>query len=49
MIDRLSFQRFVGINLDQEISDFTTFWRFKEALAAHQLEERIFELINEQL
>jgi len=49
LIDRLSFQRFVGINLDQEIPDFTTFWRFKEALAAHQLEERIFERINEQL
>jgi IS5 family transposase len=49
LIDRLSFQRFVGINLDQEIPDFTTFWRFKEALSTHHLDERIFELINEQL
>ena len=49
LIDRLSFQRFVGIRLDQEIPDFTTFWRFKEALIAHGLEGRIFELINEQL
>ena len=49
LIDRLSFQRFVGINLDQEIPDFSTFWRFKEALAAHHLDERIFELINQQL
>lgn len=31
-IDRLSFQRLVGIYLDQEIPDFTTFWRFKESL-----------------
>lgn len=49
LIDRLSFQRFVGINLDQEIPDFTTFWRFKEALSAHSLDERIFELVNGQL
>lgn len=49
LIDRLSFQRFVGINLDQEIPNFTTFWRFKEALAAHKLDQRIFELISEQL
>src|SRR5690625_6133205 len=49
LIDRLSFQRFVGINLDQQIPDFSTFWRFKEALATHNLDERIFELINEQL
>ena len=32
LIDRLSFQRFVGINFDQEIPDFTTLWNFKEAL-----------------
>lgn len=49
LVDRLSFQRFVGINLDQQIPDFTTFWRFKEALSAHKLDQQIFELINEQL
>ncbi len=49
LIDRLSFQRFVGVNLDQEIPDFTTFWRFKEALSIHKLDERIFDLINQQL
>ena len=49
LIDRLSFQRFVGLNLDQEIPNFTTFWRFKEALSSHHLDKRIFELINEQL
>lgn len=49
LIDRLSFQRFVGINLDQEIPDFSTFWRFKEALSAHDLDKRIFQLITGQL
>jgi transposase, IS5 family len=49
LIIRLSFQRFVEINLDQEIPDFTAFWRFKEDLACHNLDQRIFELINEQL
>lgn len=49
LIDRLSFQRFVGINLDQEIPDFTTFWRFKEALAQHNLDGRVFEEVCRQL
>lgn len=49
LIDRLSFQRFVGIHSDQEMPDFTTFWRFKEALAIQHLDERIFELIQQQL
>lgn len=35
--------------LDQEIPDFTTFWGFKEALNTHNLDERIFQLIGEQL
>ena len=49
LIDRLSFQRFVGINFDQEIPDFTTLWYFKEALIAHKLMDRIFSSINHQL
>jgi len=28
--DRLSFQRFCGLSLSEEVIDFTTFWRFKE-------------------
>ena len=32
LINRLSFQRFTRINLDQGIPDFATFWRFEEAL-----------------
>jgi transposase, IS5 family len=49
LIDRLSFQKFVGINFDQEIPDFTTLWYFKEALLQHQLMDRIFSSINHQL
>ena len=32
LIDRLSFQRFLGISFDTEIPDFTTIWRFRERL-----------------
>jgi len=49
LIDRLSFQKFVGIHLDQEIPCFTTFWRFKEALARNGLDQKIFERVNEGL
>jgi IS5 family transposase len=49
LIDRLSFQRFTGINLDQHIPDFTTFWRFKEALIDHKLDQKVFEEINRQI
>ena len=49
LIDRLSFQKFVGINFDQEIPDFTTLWYFKEALIQHKLMDRIFSSIHHQL
>lgn len=49
MIDRLSFQEFVGINFNNEIPDFTTLWRFKEALIGHKILDKIFDLILEQL
>ena len=49
LIDRLSFQKFVGISFAQEIPDFTTLWHFKEALVKHQLMNRIFSGINHQL
>jgi IS5 family transposase len=49
LIDRLSFQQFVGISFSQEIPDFTTLWYFKEALIKHNLMERIFSSINHQL
>jgi len=49
LIDRLSFRRFVGLPLDQSVPDFTTFWRFREALAGQGLVAEFFEEINRQL
>jgi len=49
LIDRLSFQRFVGINLDHDIPDFTTFWRFKEAIILEGLGDVIFDQITSQI
>jgi len=49
MHDRLSFQRFAGIDLSEVIPDFTTLWRFKERLMALKLNDELFELILESL
>jgi len=49
LIDRLSFRRFVGLPLDQSVPDFSTFWRFREALASQGLVAELFEEINRQL
>lgn len=49
LIDRLSFRRFVGLPLDQSVPDFSTFWRFREALAGEGLVTELFEEINRQL
>ncbi len=43
--DRLSFQRFVGLDFSDRIPDFTTLWRFKERLAELGLMDALFELI----
>ena len=47
--DRLSFQRFCGLSLSEEVIDFTTFWRFKERLVNAGMAGRVFELVNGQL
>ena len=49
LIDRKSFAEFVGIHQGVEIPDFSSIWRFKEALIKHDLLDKIFEVINEQL
>ena len=49
LIDRLSFQRFLGISFDTEIPDFSTIWRFRERLLKNQLFDRIFEEVLRQL
>lgn len=40
--DRLSFQRFLGISLEEAVPDHTTLWLFRESLAQAQLTERLF-------
>ena len=49
LIDRLSFQQFVGLSFNNEIPDFTTLWRFKEKLIAHKLIDKLFDTILAQL
>jgi len=49
LIDRLSFQRFLGISFDEEIPDFTTIWTFKARLIKHNLYDQLFDTILEQL
>jgi len=49
LIDRLSFQRFLGISFDTEIPDFSTIWRFRERLVKNRLFDRIFDEILRQL
>lgn len=49
LIDRLSFRRFAGLPLDQKVPDFTTFWRFREALTEQGLVEELFAQITAQL
>lgn len=44
--DRLSFQKFAGIDYSTSIPDYTTIWRFKERLIKHNLTDKLFELIN---
>jgi IS5 family transposase len=43
--DRLSFQRFIGIDFTTTIPDYTTIWRFKERLIQEGLIEKLFSLI----
>lgn len=51
LIDPLSFQKFVGIQMDQSRHFWTafTFWRFKEALVEEILDQHIFEQVTGQL
>jgi len=45
LIDRLSFQRFLGISFDRDIPDFSTIWRFRERLTNTGLYDRLFEAV----
>ena len=47
--DRLSFRRFAGIPLDEQVPDHATIWRFREALGQKGLSAKLFEEVNRQL
>ena len=49
LIDRLSFQHFLGISFDSDIPDFTTIWRFRDRLIKANLLNNIFDSILDQL
>jgi transposase, IS5 family len=47
--DRLSFRRFVGLALEEEVPDHSTLSRFRAQLARRGLGEQLLETINQQL
>lgn len=49
LLDRLSYQRFVGLRSSSQIPDRTTIWTFKERLIAAGASETIFDAVNRQL
>ena len=49
LLDRCSFQRFVGLRHSSQVPDRITFWTFRERLLAGGASESIFEAVNRQL
>ena len=47
--DRLSFMRFLGLDLDQRIPDAKTIWLFRETLTQAQVVETLFEQFDASL
>lgn len=47
--DRLSFMRFLGLDLAADVPDARTVWAFREALREHQLVEPLFGRLNRAL
>lgn len=47
--DRLSFMRFLGIELAGNVPDARTLWAFREELKAHNLVDALFDVFNTQL
>src|SRR5260370_14712956 len=46
--DRLSFRRFAGLSLHDQVPDHSTLWRFRSELAKDGLLERVFEEVVRQ-
>ena len=49
ILDRLSFMRFLGITLSENVPDHNTIWMFREKLVKQVLVEKLFELFKQQL
>jgi IS5 family transposase len=47
--DRLSFMRFCGLSLEDDVPDHSTFWRFRERLGQAGLVEPLFAEMQRQL
>lgn len=47
--DRLSFMRFLGLELAGNVPDARTVWAFREELKAHHLVDALFDTFNAQL
>lgn len=47
--DRLSFMRFLGLELSGSVPDARTVWAFREAIKEHRLVEPLFERLNQAL
>ena len=45
--DRLSFQRFLGLTLDDKVPDAKTIWAFKEQLRVKEIDIPLFDLFND--
>jgi IS5 family transposase len=49
LTDRLSFRRFIGLGLSEQVPDHSTLWRFREQLASGGLAEKAFALVTRQI
>lgn len=49
LLDRLSFQRFVGLRHSSQIPDRTTLWTFRERLMSAGASETLFDAANREL
>jgi len=49
LLDRLSFRRFVGLSLEDEVADHTTLCRFRNLLIEKGLLEKLFAELDRQL
>lgn len=43
--DRLSFQKFIGLDFASTVPDYSTIWRFRERLIEHGINDKIFNIV----